>query len=91
MPVPQLHGSMPLFDYRCVACGHQFEVLVLRGKEPEACAACGASRLERLLSLPAVKSESTRAKAMAAAKRRDTAQAKDQAHEQRKYELSHDD
>ncbi|MBK8248272.1 MAG: zinc ribbon domain-containing protein [Gemmatimonadetes bacterium] len=82
---------MPLFDYRCVACGHQFEVLVLRGKEPDACAACGAARLERLLSLPAVKSESTRAKAMAAAKRRDTAQAKDQAHEQRKYELSHDD
>jgi putative FmdB family regulatory protein len=82
---------MPLFDYRCVSCGHQFEVLVLKGKEPAACAACASPTLERLLSLPAVKSESTRAKAMAAAKRRDVAQAKDQAHEQRKYELSHDD
>ena len=83
--------TMPLFDYRCSACGHQFEALVLKGKEPEECAACGARGLERLLSLPAVKSESTHARAMAAAKRRDTAQAKDQAHEQRKYELSHDD
>jgi putative FmdB family regulatory protein len=82
---------MPLFDYRCGACGHQFEALVLKGKEPEHCTSCGAGSLERLLSLPAVKSESTRARSMAAAKRRDTAQAKDQAHEQRKYELSHDD
>jgi hypothetical protein len=44
-----------------------------------------------VLSLPAVKSESTHDMAMRAAKRRDHAEAKDQAHEQRKYELHHDD
>lgn len=82
---------MPTFEYACQSCGHQFEKLVLRGQEPSACARCGAQSIEKLLSLPAIKSDGTRAKAMAAAKRRDAAQAKDQAHEQRKYELSHDD
>jgi putative FmdB family regulatory protein len=82
---------MPLYDYRCSRCGHQFEFLVLKGKEPDGCASCGAASPERLLSLPAIKSEATRARSMAAARRRDAAQAKDQAHEQRKYELSHDD
>lgn len=83
---------MPLFDYRCSTCGKVAEYLVLKGAEPSRCSACGATApMERLLSLPAIKSESTRAKSMAAAKRRDAAQAKDQAHEQRKYELSHDD
>ncbi len=82
---------MPIYEYACTSCGHQFERLVLRGQEPKACASCGAEGIERKLSLPAIKSDSTHAKAMAAAKRRDTAQAKDNAHEQRKYELSHDD
>lgn len=81
---------MPLYDYRCRTCEHQFEGLVLRGKEP-ACEKCGGADLERLLSLPAVKSETTKALAMAAAKRRDKAEAKDRAHEQAKYERSHND
>ncbi len=82
---------MPIYEYACGSCGKQFEHLVMRGQEPTACASCGATAIERLFSLPAIKSEGTHAKAMAAAKRRDTAQAKDNAHEQRKYELSHDD
>lgn len=81
---------MPLYDYRCRTCQHQFEALVLKGKEPT-CGKCSGSDLERLLSLPAVKSETTRALAMSAAKRRDKAQAKDRAHEQAKYERSHND
>lgn len=82
---------MPIYEYACTGCGHRFEFLVLRGQEPAACARCGAATIERQLSLPAIKSDGTHAKAMAAAKKRDAAQAKDNAHEQRKYELSHDD
>lgn len=81
---------MPIFEYSCKDCGHQFEALVLRGKEP-ACAACGKKNLERLFSLPAIKSEATTARGLAAAKARDKALGKDRMHEQRKYELSHDD
>jgi len=43
------------------------------------------------MSMPAVRSEATHDRVMAYARKRDKAQAVDKAHEQRKYELSHDD
>ena len=80
---------MPIFDYKCKSCGHTFEALVLRGKEPP-CASCGAIELEKLLSLPAIKSASTRDLSMRAAKRRDKVQGTDRMNDQRQYEESHD-
>lgn len=80
---------MPIYEYRCQACGHQFELLVLREATP-ACASCGSAKLERLLSMPGVKSQSTHDKAMRAAKKRDAAQATDRMHDRLKYEQSHD-
>jgi len=43
---------MPLYDYRCTACGHAFERLVRSGETPP-CPSCGAAAAERLLSRPA--------------------------------------
>jgi putative FmdB family regulatory protein len=81
---------MPIYEYSCKSCQTQFETLVRAGETP-VCASCGSTELERLLSLPAVKSDETHARALGAAKKRDSAQAKDKAHEQLKYERSHDD
>lgn len=81
---------MPIYEYSCTRCQHQFEALVRGGTTP-VCASCGSADLERIFSLPAVSSDDTRARALGAAKRRDAAQAKDKAHEQLKYERSHDD
>ena len=81
---------MPIYEYSCEGCKHQFETLV-RGNEPPVCPACGSSDLSRILSLPAVNSDETRARALGAAKRRDSAEAKDRSHEQLKYERSHND
>ena len=81
---------MPIFDYSCRACGRKFEALVLKTTVP-ACPECQSQDLEKLLSLPAVKSDTTRALAMRAAKRRDQSQAKERDHAQRQYEASHDD
>jgi putative FmdB family regulatory protein len=81
---------MPIYEYRCKSCEHEFETLVRSGSTPQ-CAKCGSEELERVLSLPSVKSESTHARALGAAKKRDAAQAKDNAHEQLKYERSHND
>lgn len=56
---------MPLFDFRCRSCGHQFEALV-RPSDTEArqCPACRGRDLEQLLSTFAVKyEEKTRAAA----------------------------
>jgi len=40
---------MPLFEYRCGHCDHQFEALVRDGGWP-ACPQCEAERPEKLLS-----------------------------------------
>lgn len=81
---------MPIFEYSCRGCRHQFELLVLKGATP-ACPKCAGEDLERLVSLPAVKSETTHALAMQAAKRRDRKQAGENARAQREYELHHND
>lgn len=81
---------MPIYEYSCKRCQHHFEALVRVGTTP-VCASCASEDLERIFSLPAVSSDDTRARALRAAKLRDTAQAKDKAHEQLKYERSHND
>jgi putative FmdB family regulatory protein len=81
---------MPIFEYACRACAHRFEVLV-RGTTAVACEKCGSPDLERLLSLPTVRSESTRHLSSMAAKKRDALQATDNMHTQRRYEQSHND
>jgi putative FmdB family regulatory protein len=81
---------MPIYDYSCNACSHEFEALV-RGSSRPSCPECRSQDLERKLSFPVVRSESTKQRVKTAVKRRDAAQAKDNAHEQRKYEASHDD
>ena len=81
---------MPIYEYRCQACGHTFELLVFKTTVP-ACPACRSEALERLISLPAIKSETTHALAMDAAKARDRKQGDEKARAQREYELHHDD
>ena len=51
---------MPLYEFECRGCGSRFEKLV-RGSETPTCPSCNSSELERLLSMFAVNSESTRA------------------------------
>jgi putative FmdB family regulatory protein len=43
---------MPIYDYRCTACGTRFEQLVW-GEQQVTCPACSGPELERLMSLPA--------------------------------------
>ena len=41
---------MPIYAYRCRACGDAFETLVMSGETP-VCAACASAELEQQLSL----------------------------------------
>jgi putative FmdB family regulatory protein len=41
---------MPLYEYRCRACKHEFEALVRPQDPPPQCASCQSEDLERLLS-----------------------------------------
>ncbi len=80
---------MPIFDFSCRACGETFELLVR--KNVPACPKCGGADLERLISLPAIMSETTHGLAMRAAKKRDYAQGHERVAAQRHYDAHHDD
>lgn len=81
---------MPIYEYSCEQCGNEFELLV-RGKEKAACPKCKSVKLERRVSLPSIKSETTHGLAMAAAKRRDKKQAHENTMTQIEYEKHHND
>ena len=81
---------MPIFDYICDECGHDFELLI-RGTQTAACPVCESTSVTKQLSLPKVKSSKTHAKAMRAAKRRDQRMNADQTRERIEYEEAHDD
>jgi len=51
---------MPLYEYRCLGCGHQFELLVLKASQPVGCPSCASDSVERMLSLFAVSSDASR-------------------------------
>ena len=45
---------MPIYEYRCEACGHALEALQKLSDEPlRECPECGAPQLRRLVSAPA--------------------------------------
>ena len=41
---------MPIYEYACRACGHEFETLVRNGESP-ACGACSSADLQKKLSV----------------------------------------
>jgi putative FmdB family regulatory protein len=43
---------MPIYEYQCSQCQHQFELLVRSGEAPR-CPECGTQQLEKQLSVPA--------------------------------------
>jgi putative FmdB family regulatory protein len=82
---------VPIYEYACKACSQRFELLIRGTSAEPACPECKSTDLEKLLSLPSVKSESTHARALGAAKKRDAKQAYEKTNTQREYEAHHDD
>jgi putative FmdB family regulatory protein len=81
---------VPIFEYSCQGCGHEFETLVRKGDTP-ACPSCQSEQLTRQISVPALKSDTTHALALKAAKARDKKQGAENVRAQREYELHHND
>ena len=66
---------MPLFDFKCQSCAHEFEVLIRPasyGDPPPSCPSCGSDKLERKLSTFAMTSRD-RTQAFADAKNKKAA------------------
>lgn len=81
---------MPIFDYSCKDCGHQFELWIRKEDQATACPECESEEVEKLFSPPQVHGDTSHGKAMRAAQKRDAAQAKDRYYERKRYEDSHD-
>ena len=81
---------MPIFDFSCHACDARFELLVRASSSP-VCPTCGSANLEKLFSMPAVRSESTRDVVKRETTARDRAQGRERVEAQRSYERHHDD
>jgi putative FmdB family regulatory protein len=51
---------MPIFEYACRACGHEFETLV-RASDTPSCASCGSPELDKKLSVFAAQTAESQA------------------------------
>ena len=69
---------MPIYEYRCLSCGHLFEALVRVNQTPE-CEQCHGTELERLLSMFAVSSETTRSASLSVARKKNKKVLRDKA------------
>ena len=80
---------MPLYDFKCRACGHRFEELVRVGEVPE-CPKCHDTAPERLFSASAgVSTERSRKKAAGGARRKAGKIKREKDHAQREYERNY--
>ena len=48
---------MPIYEYKCRQCGHEFEELVFSPDETPPCPECGSGQVEKLMSACAVQTE----------------------------------
>jgi putative FmdB family regulatory protein len=81
---------MPLYDFQCRACGHEFEALVRAGEEGTACPSCKGRDIERLLSTFAVSSAEKTQAAARDSRRRQIASRKDAIIADEEYRQKHD-
>jgi putative FmdB family regulatory protein len=81
--------AMPIYEYRCSDCAHQFEKLVRLNAEPSQCPQCGKATLERLFHAPAISTQKSRSYTHGIARRKASATKKEQDHAQREYERNY--
>ncbi len=60
---------MPIYEYRCRGCHHEFEAVILPNGSTPVCPECHESDLERLISQFAVSSDGTRASNLQSARK----------------------
>lgn len=80
---------MPLYDFHCRDCAHDFEALVRAGDTPE-CPSCQSRHLEKLLSSFALDTAERRQAAVNESRQRQIAARKDALIAEEEYRQKHD-
>ena len=81
---------MPIYEYECRGCGHQFEQLIIHSTTAE-CPSCRGRDLERLVSSFGVDSDSTRGAALKDGRRRQARTTREHNDAEISYHRKHDD
>lgn len=81
---------MPLYDFHCRGCRHEFEALVRSQDPPPRCPACQSQELERLLSGFAVSTAEKTAAAAKDSRKRQVAANKDKVVADEEYRKHHE-
>jgi len=84
-------SEMPIYEYECLKCGHQFEYLVLPASPEPTCPECRRQDLKRLVSLCAVSSEATRQAHLDRARKQYGKVNREKQYEEHKQAHHHDD
>ncbi|MBM62326.1 MAG: FmdB family transcriptional regulator [Acidobacteria bacterium] len=72
---------MPIFEYECSSCHHQFELLVLpKTATTPSCPSCQSTELEKQLSISSVSSDGTRQRSLGLARQNAKKIQRDKAH-----------
>ena len=82
---------MPIFEYRCRGCGHEFEALVLAHMPAPACPECQSADLEKQLSAAAVSTDGMRQANALKSRQQQIAKRKDKIIADEEHRLHHDD
>ncbi len=80
---------MPIFEYRCSACGNELEHLVLESSPAPMCFSCGSHELERIMSRSAMSSQGTQARAKQGLRAKNKALRQDHSREEVKRVAAH--
>jgi putative FmdB family regulatory protein len=81
---------MPLYEFECLSCRHEFEALV-RGTDRPTCPACGSHDLQRLASAFGVKTLAATKSAVARARQDQKKANRDRDVAERERAEHHDD